>query len=124
MTRPTVTHSGSSAAHLCVGRRWRVWYNLNMDTRLSSNVADLSDEQRKTVEALIGQPLRSDQVLYWIVMNPGREPTAADKAKARAGLQNLFAKVDRQIDAEGTTPEQFEAAVDEAVRHVRSQSVE
>jgi hypothetical protein len=95
-----------------------------MDTRLSSNVADLSDEQRKTVEALIGQPLRSDQVLYWIVMNPGREPTAADKAKARAGLQNLFAKVDRQIDAEGTTPEQFEAAVDEAVRHVRSQSVE
>jgi hypothetical protein len=92
-----------------------------MATKLSSNVADLSDEQRRTLEALIGQPLSRDQVLYWVVMSPGQEPAAADKARARNGLQELFANVDRRSAGDATTPEQFEAVVDEAVRHVRSQ---
>jgi hypothetical protein len=95
-----------------------------MERKLSSNVADLSDEQRKTLETVLGQPLQRDQVLYWIVMSPGEEPTSADKAKARAGLQNIFQQVDRNMAANGTTPEEFNDAVDEAVQHVRLRSNE
>jgi hypothetical protein len=92
-----------------------------MESKLSSNVADLSDEQRRMLESLIGQELRRDQVLYWLVVSPGHEPSPTDKAQARAGLHKIFARVDRRFDEQGTSPDEFTAAVDEAVRHVRSQ---
>jgi hypothetical protein len=92
-----------------------------METKLSSSVADLSEDQRKLLESLIGQPLGADEVVYWVVMRPGRTPTTADKARALAGMQELFAKADRHFQEQGTTADEFDAAVDEAVRHVRSQ---
>ena len=92
-----------------------------METKLSSNVADLSEDQRKLLESLIGQPLSAEEVVYWVVMRPGRTPTAADKARARTGMQELFAKADQHAAEQGTTGEEFETAVDEAVQHVRSQ---
>lgn len=92
-----------------------------METKLSSNVADLSEDQRKLLESLIGQPLSAEEVVYWVVMRPGRTPAAADKARARAGMQELFTQADQLAVEQGTTPEEFETAVDEAVRHVRSQ---
>jgi len=95
-----------------------------MESKLSSNVADLSDEERRLLESLIGQQLRSDQVLYWLVVSPGQEPTPLDKTRSRAGMQAIFDKVDRNVSDQGISPEEFASAVDEAVRHVRSQPVE
>jgi hypothetical protein len=40
------------------------WYNCRMGTKLSSHVIDLSDEQRRMLESLIGQPLQNDQVIH------------------------------------------------------------
>ncbi len=95
-----------------------------MKSKLCSNVADLSDEQRRLLESLIGQELQRDQVLYWLVVSPSHYPTAADKARSRAGLQAIFEKVDRHVADQGISSEEFASAVDEAVRHVRSQPVE
>lgn len=92
-----------------------------MQSKLSSNVADLSDDQRKVVESLIGQQLRREQVLYWLVVSPGREPTSSEKAEARSGLQELFKKVDHRFAEQGSTEDEFGLAVDEAVKHIRSQ---
>ncbi len=92
-----------------------------MGTKLSSNVADLSEDERKLLESLIGQPLSAEEVVYWVVMRPGRTPVAVEKARARAGIQELFAKADQHAAERRTTPEEFETAVDEEVRHVRSQ---
>jgi hypothetical protein len=93
-----------------------------MGTRISSNVSDLSEDQRKLLETLIGQPLSAEEVICWAVMRPGRTPAVADKARARAGMQELFAKADQHVADQGAAPAEFDAAVDEAVRHVRSQS--
>ncbi|HEV7224477.1 MAG TPA: hypothetical protein VGN42_17345 [Pirellulales bacterium] len=92
-----------------------------MQSKLSTNVVDLSDDQRTVLETLIGQQLRRDQVLYWLVVSPGREPTSEEKAKARSGLQDIFDKVDRHLAEQGTSAEEFASAIDEAVKHVRSQ---
>lgn len=91
-----------------------------MESRLSANVADLSDDQRRVLESLIGQELRPNQVLFWVVANPGQEPTSHDKAQSRAGLMDIFDKVDRRLAENGTTDEEMESAIDEAVKHVRS----
>jgi len=57
-------------------------------------------------------------LVYWVVMRPGRLPTSADKARARAGMDELFAKADQHAQEQGTTAKEFDAAVDEAVRHL------
>ena len=95
-----------------------------MESKLSCNVANLTNDERQFLESLIGQQLRQDQVLYWLVVSPAHKPTAADKAQSRAGLQAIFKKVDRHIVDQGTSPEEFASAVDEAVRHIRSRPVE
>ncbi|HET6883521.1 MAG TPA: hypothetical protein VFI31_25440 [Pirellulales bacterium] len=87
----------------------------------SSNVANLSDEQRRVLESVIGQPLASNQVVHWSITTSGRQPTAADRASARAGLEAIFEKVDRHLDEKGVSEAEWEAVVDEAVRSVRSQ---
>lgn len=91
-----------------------------MESKLSANVADLSDDQRRVLESLIGQELRPNQVLYWVVANPGQEPTSDEKARARAGLTKVFEKVDHNLAENGTTGEEMRSAIDEAVQHVRS----
>jgi hypothetical protein len=87
----------------------------------SSNVADLSDEQRRLLESVIGQPLRSDQVVHWTVTTAEREAAADQKATARARLESTFAKVRRHLDEKGISQAEWNAAVDEAVQQVRSQ---
>lgn len=92
-----------------------------MATNLSSNVADLSDEQRRVLESVIGCSLETNQVVHWLVTSPGRQPTAADRAAARTGLELIFSKVDRHLEQNQIDQTQWEAAVDEAVRYTRSQ---
>ena len=87
----------------------------HMETKLSSNVADLTDEQRRLLESLIGQPLNAEEVVYWTVMRPGRTPRPV-----RAGMQELFKKADQHIAKTGTSPTEIDAAVDEAVQQVRA----
>jgi hypothetical protein len=96
------------------------WYNFRMGTKLSSHVIDLSDEQRRMLESLIGQPLQNDQVVHWAITTAGRQPTAADKERAIAGLKDIFSKVDRHLAEKHIDQAEWEAAVDEAVQSVRS----
>lgn len=91
-----------------------------MGAKLSSSVADLSAEQRRVLESVIGQPLEDDQVLHWFLSRSGRQPTPRDKTIARAGLEGIFAKVDEHLAASGIREDQFNTAVDEAVDSCRS----
>lgn len=92
-----------------------------MAMNYSSNVTDLSDDQRRVLESLIGQPLAKNQIVHWAITTAPRQPTAADRARAVTGLEAIFAKVERNLDENGVSQLEWEAAVDEAVRQVRSQ---
>ncbi len=50
---------------------------------------------------------------------PNAEPEESVRAAARAGPQQTFGKVDRYAAAEGVLPTEAEAAIEEAMRHVR-----
>lgn len=39
-------------------------------------VAELSDEQRRVLESVIGQSLEDDQVVHWSITTDGRQSTA------------------------------------------------
>lgn len=92
-----------------------------MITNQSSNVADLSDDQRRVLESVIGQPLHRDQVLHWAISTAGPQTAAEKRTAARDRLQDTFAKVRRHLDEKGVSQAEWDAAVDDAVQHVRSQ---
>ena len=50
---------------------------------------------------------------------PRAVPESSIREAARAGLQRTFEKVDQYAAAHGVTPEEAEAAVEEAMEHVR-----
>jgi hypothetical protein len=52
----------------------------------------------------------------------GREPTSAQKAEARARLKRLFERVDEYGCANNVSPDEADAAIDEAVRRIRTQA--
>ena len=94
-----------------------------METKSFSQAADLSSEQRHVVEAMLGHPLNGDDMVFLVVMRSGHQPTSQDKAHARARLEKIFEQIDQHGDEHDVSPEEADAAIDAAVRDVRSRSV-
>ena len=92
-----------------------------METTSFSNAADLSQWQRLAVESIVGRPLQAEDRVFVAVLQPNREPTAAAKARARERLGQVFAQVDRFGQEHGITADEADAAIDLAVREIRSQ---
>lgn len=82
-------------------------------------MADLSDEQRRVLESVIGQPLSNGQVVHWVVTTSAR-----DRNAARHGLERTLAKLRRNLDEKGVSQSEWNDAVDEAVQQVRVQGDE
>jgi hypothetical protein len=75
--------------------------------------------ERQTLEGLLGQTLGPDQQVFIIAYTPNVAPEKTAREAARAGLQKIFEKVDQYAAAHGATPEEAEAAVEEAMQYVR-----
>jgi hypothetical protein len=93
-----------------------------MEATSFSNVADLSQEQRLAVESMVGRPLQAEDRVFLVVLRPNREPTAEAKARARARVEQVFAQTDRYGQEHGITADEADAAIDQAVREIRSQA--
>jgi hypothetical protein len=90
-----------------------------MESTSSRNVNDLPASQRQTLEGMLGQPLSPDQRVFIMAYTPGAVPDKSARDAARAGLQRTFEKIDQHAAARGITPEEGDAAVEEAMRQVR-----
>jgi hypothetical protein len=93
-----------------------------METKAFSSLAELSDDQRRVVESLMGHPLESDDMVLLVVGQPSRDPTSDEKAEARAGLQRIFERIDRYGRDHNISPDEADAAIDAAVREIRSRA--
>ena len=83
------------------------------------SVKDIQDSGKRWLEELLGQRLRENQQVFIMVFTPGIPPTEAARQEARAGLEQTWAKVERHMQDQGVTGEEFDAAVDEAVDQIR-----
>jgi hypothetical protein len=93
-----------------------------MSTSPFSSAADLSSAQRQAVESMVGRTLESQDMVFLVVLRPGQEPTAEDKARARARLERVFQQADRFGQEQGIDPVAADAAIDAAVQDVRSRA--
>jgi hypothetical protein len=83
------------------------------------NVKDLQGTGKQWLEAVLGHHLKENQQVFVMVFTPGIEPDAAAKRKAIASIQRTWDRVDANLLDKGATGEDFDAAVDEAMEHIR-----
>ena len=90
-----------------------------MESTSSCNVNDLPATDRQMLEGMLGQPLSSDQRVFIMAYTPMPVQEESVREAARERLQRTFEKVDRYAAAHGVTPEEAEAAIEEAMEYVR-----
>ena len=93
-----------------------------METMTTRNVQDIAAAERQALEALLGSPLTPDQQVFVMAYTPAALPDETLRAAARVGLKRTFDTVDRHAREHGITPEEAEAAIDEAMEQIRSRA--
>ncbi len=86
---------------------------------IDCNVNDMPAAGRQAIEALLGRNLDAHQQVFIMAYTPNAAPSKAVRDAARASLQQTFAEIDEYAKAHGITPEEGDAAIDEAMEHVR-----
>ena len=80
---------------------------------------EIEGAPRRWVESGLGQQLRQNQRVLVTVLNVGIEPDEEGRREAREGLWRIRAEAAANIQAQGVSPEDVDAIVDEAIAHVR-----
>ena len=83
------------------------------------SVKDIQDSGKRWLEELLGQPLRENQQVFIMVLSPGIEPDEAARRQARAGLEATFQEATAHAEAQGVSDDAIDAALGEAMGHVR-----
>lgn len=90
-----------------------------MDSVAVRNVNQLPNDEKRSLESLVGRQLEDNQQVFIMAFTPGVAPSDGARAEAAAGLAQTWQSVGQHMQQHGVTDEQFDAAADEAVEHVR-----
>ena len=83
------------------------------------SVDEIDGELRRWFKSGLGQRLRQNQRVMVTVLNVGVAPDDEARREAREELRRIRAEAAANIKAQGVPPEEVDAAVDEAIAHVR-----
>lgn len=89
---------------------------------LLRNVDEIESADRQALEHLLGRPLGTDQQVFIMAFTPGVTADAQSREHARARLQGSLAAMQRHASDRGVTAEEADAAVEEAMQHIRPRS--
>lgn len=94
-----------------------------MENMLSRNVDEIPEASRRSLESLLGRQLQEHQRVFIMVLDPAGAPSDATRREAAVGLRDIIAMAERHADAQGITEDEADAAVTEAMEHVRRRAV-
>lgn len=86
---------------------------------ITRNVDELAAPQRKIIEDLLGHQLASNQQVFIMAFAPGTVAGDETRSAARARLQTKLLQSQRNAESQGVTPEEADAAVEEAMEVIR-----
>ncbi len=90
---------------------------------LSRNVTEIPEASRRSLEDLLGRQLLANQRVFIMVLDPSAVPDEAQRTSAAAGLREIIAAAQAHADQAGVSDEEIDAAVEEAMGHVRRRQV-
>lgn len=94
-------------------------YDGNMDTTTTKNVMDIPASDRQALEHLLGTPLEPQQRVMIFSYTPGKLPADDAREGARSQIERMIATNQQLAINEGKTAEESDAAIDEAMAHIR-----
>jgi hypothetical protein len=80
---------------------------------------EIEGDLRRWVESALGQQLKRNQRVMVTVLDVGVEPDEETRRKAMEEFRRLSAEASANIKAQGISPEEVDALVDEAIAYVR-----
>ena len=82
------------------------------------NVRDISPDDRRSLESMLGERLREDQKVCISVV-PVTEPDEEVRRSALARIEEIFSRTEAYAREHGITEREIDEAVEEAMQHVR-----
>lgn len=79
--------------------------------------ADLPEAAKSAIESLLGRPLADDEEVSVMALRAHMAPAGPERKAAADRLKAVLGSMAQK--AQGVPPEEFEAAVDEAMQRVR-----
>jgi hypothetical protein len=87
---------------------------------LIRNVRDLEASNRRSLESLLGQPLREDEQVIIRVIGVGKEPDADTTRTALQRVREISDDAARHRDSLGVSSEEADRMIDEAIKDLRA----
>ena len=94
-----------------------------MENPLSRNVEDIPEASRRSLEGLLGRELQQDQRVVILVLDPAAAPSGESRRNAAQGLREIIARAERHAAGTGVSEAEADAAVEEAMAHVRRRAI-
>jgi len=86
---------------------------------ISRSVDDIPEASRRSLESLLGCPLQGNQRVFIMVLDPASAPSDESRQFAAQGLRAIINRAQRYADSSGILNEEADAAVEEAMKHIR-----
>jgi hypothetical protein len=94
-------------------------YTWVMSDMVSMPVNDIPEPERRSLENLLGHPLTTDQQVFVMVFSTGKLADEATRREAVQRIRSTLDNIDRYRVAHEVSDNEVDAAVDEAMGHVR-----
>lgn len=83
------------------------------------NVRDIPPDEKHSLEHILGEPLRDDQKVCIMAFAPSNAPDEETRRAALERLHRFLDEAEQRAAALGISSEEADAAVEEAMQHVR-----
>lgn len=90
-----------------------------MDLSTTYNVNELLDGDKESLEHLLGTPLSDAQKVFTAAFTPNTEPDPHTRAEAADVIEHILDKAAAHAREQGSTEDEIDTAVDEAMLAVR-----
>ncbi len=80
---------------------------------------EIDGDPRRWLESGLGQRLEQNQRVMIALLNEDIEPDEDARREAREGLRSIRAEAAANIEAQGLSPDEVDAVVDEAIEDLR-----
>jgi hypothetical protein len=90
-----------------------------METMTVRNVNDMQGDKKAALEGLLGQELRDGQQVFIMVFTPGAVPDDETRRVSAVRIAATLDAAEEQAAERSISAAQSDAAVDEAMHHVR-----
>ncbi len=90
-----------------------------MESNAFRNVGDIQEDEKRILEELLRVELDPKQQVFIMAFTPGVMPDDATRKAALDNIRTMIASAQQNVQDQGITSDEGDAAVDEAMNRVR-----